>query len=93
MKKTCIHTVSEALNNKMVYAPMATDQNQWDWDLMNDIFEEKVINLILSTPIQHNAIDLWYCCKEKMKNYTIKSTYLLIQKSKVGQHSSDNSVF
>lgn len=66
-------TVSEALNGKIVYPLMVTGQNQWDIDLVKDIFEDTDIKLILVIPLQNTVANSWYWCNEKMGQYALKS--------------------
>lgn len=70
-----IHTRSEAIHNAKVSALMSTDENQWDRDLILDIFDERDAMLILSIPINTEEEDTWYWKYEKMGNYTVKSAY------------------
>lgn len=61
---------------------MITDENQWDVDILYDIFDDRDVNLILSVPIRENERDIWYWRKEKLGNYSIKTAYVLIQGNK-----------
>lgn len=61
-----IHTVNDALSGTMVSSLLLPEQNQWDIDLLTDMFEERDINLIISTPIRHNETESWYWRKEMM---------------------------
>lgn len=70
-----IHTRSEAIHNVTVSALMSTDENQWDRDLILDIFDERDAMLILSIPLNTEEEDTWYWKYEKMGNYTVKSAY------------------
>lgn len=54
-----VHTKHEAIDNKMVRALMITGEDSWDVDLINDIFEARDANLILSIPIRSHLSDSW----------------------------------
>lgn len=54
-----IHTRSEALEGKTVASLMVTDIIEWDIDLVNDIFDERDANMILSIPLGVNEADSW----------------------------------
>lgn len=55
-----IQTVHSAIQNEKVSSLMVTGENRWDEDLLNDIFEERDINLILSIPLLNNIPDRVY---------------------------------
>ncbi|XP_060972201.1 uncharacterized protein LOC133038159 [Cannabis sativa] len=77
-----VHTVSKSLIDKKVYQLMSIDQDQWDMDILNDIFNERDINLIVSIPIQITEPDIWYWKKENLGHYSVKSAYAIIQEGK-----------
>lgn len=54
-----IHTNHEAIKDKNVAALMVTGQNQWDVDLVNDIFNTRDADLILSIPLRQEDVDFW----------------------------------
>lgn len=49
-----IITVNEAVQGKTVNSLLVTSESRWDVDLLEDIFEERDVNLILFIPIQAN---------------------------------------
>lgn len=52
--------MSEAIEDKKVTSLMVTGHNEWDADLVNDIFCERDANLILSIPLGCNQEDVWF---------------------------------
>lgn len=74
----------------MVSSLMLPDKSSWDVDLLNDMFEERDVHLILSTSFRCNEEDSWYWIKEKLGTYSVKSAYIGIQESKPGRDMSDN---
>uniref|UniRef100_A0A803PQ37 Glycosyltransferase n=1 Tax=Cannabis sativa TaxID=3483 RepID=A0A803PQ37_CANSA len=55
-----VHTVSVSLVDKKVSQLMSMEHDQWDMDILYDIFEERDINLIVSIPIQVAEADTWW---------------------------------
>ncbi|KAL8092543.1 hypothetical protein AgCh_034709 [Apium graveolens] len=74
-----IHTRSEAIKGRTISSLMVPGRMEWDVDLINDIFEERDANLILTIPLRHNENDTWFWNKEKLGGYTAKSAYAAIQ--------------
>ncbi|KAL8091729.1 hypothetical protein AgCh_034115 [Apium graveolens] len=74
-----IHTRSEALTGKTVSSLMVNGRLEWDTDLINDIFEERDANLILTIPLKPNENDSWFWNQEKFGNYLAKSAYATLQ--------------
>ncbi|XP_074363041.1 uncharacterized protein LOC141703396 [Apium graveolens] len=72
-------TVHDAIKGQPVSSLMITDQKEWDVELLNDIFEDRDVNLILSIPIGRVEFDSWYWNKEKLGTYTVKSAYAVLQ--------------
>lgn len=60
-----IQTHSEALKDQMVSALMNTTSNSWDVDLVQDIFNSRDANIILSIPLDKTVNDAWYWRYEK----------------------------
>lgn len=54
-----IQTRSEAIEGKTVASLMVTDKIEWDIELVNDIFDERDANMILSIPLGVNEADSW----------------------------------
>ncbi|XP_074378344.1 uncharacterized protein LOC141719879 [Apium graveolens] len=69
------------------------DSNCWDEELVNDVFNIRDANIILTIPLNNNVEDTWYWRREKLGNYTVKSAYLMIQESKTDQQLEANSGF
>ena len=88
-----IQTIHPAIQNAKVSSLMVSGENKWDEDLLEDIFDERDINLILSIPLQNNSPDSWYWKYEKCGGYSVKTAYRRIQDSKPGQNSSVNPCF
>ncbi|XP_017217507.1 uncharacterized protein LOC108195085 [Daucus carota subsp. sativus] len=88
-----IQTIHPAIQNAKVSSVMVSGENKWDEDLLEDIFDERDINLILSIPLQNNSPDSWYWKYAKCGGYSVKTAYRRIQDSKPGQNSSVNPCF
>lgn len=73
-----IRTRSEAIVGRTVSSLMVSGRMEWDTDLVNDIFEERDANLIMSIPLSHNENDTWFWNKEKLGGYIVKSAYAAI---------------
>lgn len=86
-------TKSEALIEQKVSSLFDMNQDQWDMDVLAEMFEERDYMLIVSIPVQRNEPDSWYWKKDKMEQYTVKNVYAMIQEKKHEQHSSDSSSF
>lgn len=65
--------------NKRVETLFTPGQNQWDTDLIIDMFDERGINLIYAMSFSTFEKDSWYWKKEKLGCYTVKSAYALVQ--------------
>lgn len=52
------------------------------WDLVLDIFNDRDASIILTTPLNNDVEDSWYCRREKLGNYSAKNAYQMIQESK-----------
>lgn len=74
-----VHTKHPALNGSKVDALLIPGQNEWDEDLVKDIFVERDARLILSIPLSGTGNDLWFWNKEKMGLYTVRSAYSAMQ--------------
>ncbi|XP_074327368.1 uncharacterized protein LOC141665288 [Apium graveolens] len=84
-----IQIVYEALQGKTVDSLMSLDHPGWDIDLIHDIFEDRDIQLILSIPLNTTEVDTWFWNKEKMGQYTVKSSYALLQEDRNASHEAD----
>lgn len=65
----------------------------WDVDLILDMFDSRDTNIILSIPLNTEVEDSWYCKREKMGSYSVKSAYRLIQDDKPSFNTDDNLGF
>ncbi|KAL8149999.1 hypothetical protein AgCh_006858 [Apium graveolens] len=72
---------------------MSISENQWDRELILDIFEERYANLILSMPVNKEDSDTWYWKFEKLGQYSVKSAYGSIRDDKDSNQNADNSGF
>lgn len=88
-----IQSNNEVVKDKMVSSLMIMSEIQWNKDLLNDIFEARDVNLILSIPLRNNDTDLWYWRKEKFRHYSVKTAYTLIQEGKKIYISIENPNF
>lgn len=73
-----IQTGNDAIVGKTVSSLMVTNWLEWDTDLINDIFEARDANLILSIPLGQHGSDTWFWNKEKLGRSTVKSAYVSI---------------
>lgn len=55
-----IHTSPEALKNMTVSSLMIPSVREWDQDLINDTFNARDANLILSIPLNNIDVDTWF---------------------------------
>lgn len=70
---------------------MVTGQNQWDIDLINDIFNVRDADLILSIPLRQEDAYYWFQNKEKMGVFTVKSAYRAMRDQQVPNTSQNIS--
>lgn len=88
-----IQTVNEALTGHMVSSLMTMDGKEWDTDLVQDMFNSRDANLILTIPIRSSQSDTWYWRREKMGHYSVKSAYAALIEQRDSHISSANSGF
>ncbi|KAL8104689.1 hypothetical protein AgCh_028771 [Apium graveolens] len=86
-----VHSEHEALKDQTVDSLMETDRDRWDEDLLQDIFEQRDINLILSIQIKRSDNDSWFWSHDSMGQYTVKSAYDIIRRRAIGNQASNNS--
>lgn len=84
-----IHTRHEAIVGQTVSSLMVTGRMEWDIDLVNDIFEERDANLILSIPLGSDEANICFWNKEKLGGYTVKSAYATILDRNIGNDQID----
>ncbi|XP_060972141.1 uncharacterized protein LOC133038108 [Cannabis sativa] len=71
-----------ALEGQMVGCLFPVGLRRWDADVVNDLFEERDRQLVLSIQLSDRVErDSWYWNKENSGLYTIKSAYLFLQNS------------
>uniref|UniRef100_A0A803Q0U5 Reverse transcriptase domain-containing protein n=1 Tax=Cannabis sativa TaxID=3483 RepID=A0A803Q0U5_CANSA len=88
-----VHTVTASLQGKTVSSLMTIDQAQWDEDLIKDIFIDRDVNLILSTPFAPNEPDIWYWRLKNLGHYSVKSAYRQLQNDKEEPIGRDNGAY
>lgn len=75
-----IFSEQTALQGVMVKNLMQVDVREWDLDLIEDMFNTRDKELILSIPLGDSAAeDSWYWVREPAGAYTVKSAYKYIQ--------------
>lgn len=62
-------------------------------DLIMDVFDKRDADIILNTPLNSAVEDSWYWRREKLRNYLVKSVYLLLQELKHNHNTTPNSGF
>lgn len=73
---------------------MVTGERVRDKELLEDIFKERDLNLILAIPLRSDTEDSWYWKGEKLGQYSVKSAYGMLQMEKnSNNNNSDNSGF
>lgn len=72
---------------------LVTGENRWNEPLINNIFKEKDVQLILSIPLNQSDQDTWYWKKDRMGCYSIKTAYVLIQESKSNNNAAVSERF
>lgn len=73
------------LENAMVHNLMKEDQNGWDEDILNDLFNDRDRLLIQQVPIPgHSRSDSWYWLMEEHGVFSVKSCYRLIRGESTG---------
>ncbi|XP_062099802.1 uncharacterized protein LOC133805647 [Humulus lupulus] len=82
-----------ALEGKRVFQLMLADRNEWDVDLLRDLFPERDVDLIFNIPICRDDVDSWYWRYDNLGIYTVKSAYSLLQGSASDSETSANSGF
>lgn len=55
-----VQTHSDTLKEKIVSSLMSTNSNNWDVDLVVDVFNNIYANVIISIPMNKMMNDSWY---------------------------------
>lgn len=87
-----VQTNIPALQCQMVSSLLDSDHH-WDFDLIMDVFDKRDADIILNTPLNSAVEDSWYWRREKLRNYLVKSVYLLLQELKHNHNTTPNSGF
>uniref|UniRef100_A0A803PCL7 Uncharacterized protein n=1 Tax=Cannabis sativa TaxID=3483 RepID=A0A803PCL7_CANSA len=78
--------------DKKVKCLLTMDGTKWEIEIINDLFNDRDKDLILSSPISpSNVVDTWYWSKENSGCYSVKSAYALLQELKSASVQSTNS--
>lgn len=88
-----VHTFNETISNQKVVSLLKPGERAWDTELVLDVFDTRDAELILSIPLLENTKDTWYWRHEKLRHYSVKSGYNIIQASKYQVNTADNSGF
>uniref|UniRef100_A0A803PIM4 Reverse transcriptase zinc-binding domain-containing protein n=1 Tax=Cannabis sativa TaxID=3483 RepID=A0A803PIM4_CANSA len=73
-------TSESGLVNQRVSSLFLVGDLAWDFELVEDMFEARDRNLIVSIQLSATAVkDDWYWCREPSWFYTVKSAYKLLQ--------------
>uniref|UniRef100_A0A803QFT1 Reverse transcriptase domain-containing protein n=1 Tax=Cannabis sativa TaxID=3483 RepID=A0A803QFT1_CANSA len=88
-----VHTVSESLKGKSVSQLMQVGNRQWDLEILQDIFIDRDINLIVTIPLHIEDADAWYWRNEKLGHYSVKSAYKVLQDIQGHTGTTANSGF
>uniref|UniRef100_A0A803QSE6 Reverse transcriptase zinc-binding domain-containing protein n=1 Tax=Cannabis sativa TaxID=3483 RepID=A0A803QSE6_CANSA len=75
-----VTSVNPGLVNQRVSSLFLVGDLAWDFELVEDMFEARDRNLIVSIQLSATAVkDDWYWCREPSWFYTVKSAYKLLQ--------------
>lgn len=88
-----VRSVSNDLQNIRVSSLMNYSENQWNRDLILNMFEARDVSLILAIPMNISENDSWYWKFEKFGDYSVKSAYRRIRELKENNRNEDNSGF
>lgn len=57
-----------------------TGLNEWDYDLLRDIFNQEDVERIIKIPVAHTTqgVDKWIWLEDVKGQYTVKSGYRLL---------------
>ncbi|KAL8117164.1 hypothetical protein AgCh_015174 [Apium graveolens] len=87
----CLTTTPHAnIRDIVVQNLMGADLRSWDMDILNDLFNERDIDLIEQIPIPiHSRPDSWYWLLDDKGLFTVKSCYISIR----GEHLNTEGGF
>lgn len=82
----------QGLENAKVSNLFKTGLNEWDYDLLRDIFNQEDIERIIKIPVAHTTqgVDKWFWLEDVKGQYTVKSGYRLLSSSL--PHFSANNI-
>lgn len=73
---------THGLEGIKVKSMFKTDINEWDYDLLRDIFNQEDVKRILRIPLSFsNQEDKWILLEDGKGQYTVKSGYRVLSKS------------
>ncbi|KAM6582578.1 hypothetical protein CsatB_009580 [Cannabis sativa] len=79
------------LVNQKVSSLLSMQSKSWDFEIINDLLDERDKNLVLSIPLSlHTTADKWCWTDETNGLYTVKSAYRLLQKNSGVQASAED---
>lgn len=88
----CIATEVQGLNHETVSSLMTSDRQQWDRDVIEDLFSYRDQQCILKTTIGgEGREDTLFWNEDASEEYTVRSAYRLLQRQKEAGHTFDNS--
>lgn len=88
-----VHSCSTELQNARVCSLLNYSENQWNRDVILNLFESRDASLIMAIPVNIAENDSWYWKYDKLGDYSVKSAYRHIRELKENNRSVDNSGF
>lgn len=88
-----VHSCSTELQNARVCSLLNYSENQWNRDVILNLFEARDASLIMAIPVNIAENDSWYWKYDKLGDYSVKSAYRHIRELKENNRSEDNSGF
>ncbi|KAK1355657.1 hypothetical protein POM88_048913 [Heracleum sosnowskyi] len=87
-------SVVQGLEDAKVSNLFKTGLNEWDYDLLRDIFNQEDVERIVKIPVAHTnqGADKWIWLEDVKGLYTVKSGYRLLSNS-LPQFSASNLSF
>ena len=78
-----IHSSSPSLVNQRVAKLMSFEHQDWDVDILQDLFCQRDIDIIKNIPINVEEVDKWYWKADRHGQYTVKSAHSLLQNREI----------